>query len=95
MDNAAYHVEGENTVLENWLWTRHGIFLLLLPPRCPELNPTEQVWKMLVLRLKTYPLYFIHQVNAHGTVVAACEILTHLTHAEVVGMYKHCGIIVD
>ena len=48
LDNAAYHVGGENIVLKNWLWTTHGIFLLLLPPRCPELNPTKQVWKMLV-----------------------------------------------
>ena len=82
-------------MLENWLWTRHGIFLLLLPPRCPELDPTEQVWKMLVHRLKTYPLYLIRQVNAHGTDVTACEILTRLAHAEVFEMYKHYGIIVD
>ena len=34
LDNAAYHCGGENSVLEDWRWSRHRIFLLLLPPRC-------------------------------------------------------------
>ena len=37
LDNAKIHVGGENTVLEDWLWTNFGVFALFLPPRSPEL----------------------------------------------------------
>ena len=54
LDNASYHCGGENSILEYWLWSRHRIFLLFLPPRCPELNPIELIWNMLVQTLKNY-----------------------------------------
>lgn len=93
LDNARYHTGGENTVLHNWLWTRHGVFLLFLPARCPELNPIEQVWKLLVRRLKYFPLGMVRELQSHGVVIATSAILEEVTHEEVVGMYKHSGLI--
>ena len=93
LDNAAYHKGGENTVLESWLWSRHGIFLLWLPPRCPELNPIEQVWKVLVSRLKKCPLTLVRQIGRHAAAIVASCILAGLTHGEVVGMYRHSGLV--
>jgi hypothetical protein len=35
------HIGQENTVLEEWLWVNFEIYVLLLPPRSPKLNPIE------------------------------------------------------
>lgn len=94
LDNAAYHTGGENTVLENWLWTRHGIFLLFLPARCPELNPVEQVWKTLVRRMKKFPLDLVDGMQ-HKPAIAAYLILALVDRRDLVSMYRHSGLLVD
>ena len=47
LDNVANHSGKENTVLEDWLWKRHRVFVLFLPARAPEWNPIELVWSCL------------------------------------------------
>jgi hypothetical protein len=43
LDNASTHGKGDNTYLEEWLWKSFGIFVLFLPTRTLEWNPTELV----------------------------------------------------
>lgn len=81
-------------MLENWLWTRHGIFLLFLPARCPELNPVEQVWKTLVRRMKKFPLDLVDGMQ-HKPAIAAYLILALVDRRDLVSMYRHSGLLVD
>ena len=92
LDNAAYHTGGENSVLEDFLWTNHGIFLIFLPPRCPEFNPIEIVWLTLVQRLKNFPLGLIRSVGADGVAIAAHFVLLGITHEEVAKFFLHAGV---
>ncbi len=52
LDNASIHNGGSNSNLEEWLYDTFGVLLLFLPARSPELNPIEQVWKILVNKLQ-------------------------------------------
>jgi len=92
LDNAAIHIGGENTVLEEWLWSNFEIFLLLLPPRSPEWNPIELVWGTMVVRLKHVPLYVLEEIGSHATAVESNRILSEITHDEVRRFYKKCKI---
>jgi transposase len=92
LDNAAIHIGGENTVLEEWLWSNFEIFLLLLPPRSPEWNPIELVWGTMVVRLKHVPLYVLEEIGSHATAVESNRILSEITHDEVRRFYKKCNI---
>ena len=76
LDNATIHNGGENSVLEDWLWDNFGICLLLLPARSPELNPIEQVWKLLVQKMKKVPLNVMREAGADASAQAASVILS-------------------
>ncbi|KAL7546455.1 hypothetical protein ACHAWF_009789 [Thalassiosira exigua] len=91
--NAAYHCGGENSILEYWLWSRHGVFLLFLPPCCPELNPIELVWNTMVKRMKRIPPTIVSHISAHAAVIAAHCVLADVTHEDVLKMYKHSGVV--
>ena len=93
LDNATVHNGGENSVLQDYLWERHGIFLLFLPARAPEWNPMEQVWKCMVQRLKKLPLSMCRRAGEHFTAHAAISILSGITHAEVFQFYVGSGLI--
>jgi len=45
IDNAGFHSTKNITIPDN-------IFLLRIPPYCPELNPCEQVWQFIKTRYK-------------------------------------------
>ena len=93
LDNTTVHNGGENSVLQDYLWERHGIFLLFLPARAPEWNPMEQVWKSMVQRLKKLPLNMCRRAGEHFTAHAAISILSGITHAEVFQFYVGSGLI--
>ena len=93
LDNAAIHNGGENSILEEWLWDKFGIYLLFLPARSPELNPIEQVWKILVQRMKKLPLNVMREYGADASAHAAGVVLSSITHRDVVGCYKHCNYL--
>ena len=93
LDNATIHNGGENSVLEDWLWDNFGICLLFLPARSPELNPIEQVWKLLVQKMKKVPLNVMREAGADASAQAASVILSSMTHCDVAGCYKHCNYL--
>ena len=95
LDNAPMHLGGENVDLEEFLWVHHRIWLLTLPTRTPEWNPIEQVWKVLVRRIKKVPMGVLRGINNHAPAHAAADILSKITHSEVRNMYRHCGINVN
>ena len=91
MDNAANHTGKENTVLEDWLWNSHRIFALFLPARAPEWNPIELVWGCLEARLQNYDIKRIKE-KKDRVVYASVNILSEITHEEVVSFYKKSGV---
>ena len=92
LDNAAIHTGGGNSGLGDWLWEDHRILLLLLPARTPEWNPIEMVWNILVQRLRTFSLELSMVRGQHSLVKAAQIILDNVTHAEVDGCFRKCGL---
>jgi DDE superfamily endonuclease len=94
LDNAKYHVHGENSTLMEFLWSgRHpvtgeqlGILLILLPARTPEFNPIERAWHLLVKELKRVPLNVPRSHN-HAVVVAALNIINNFSHDDMRKLY--------
>ena len=93
LDNASIHAHGANTHLEEWLWVNFGIFVLFLPTRTPEWNPTELVWRMLVQRLKYYPISTVRKFHSDAAAHAADNILSKITHRKIAGMYAKCELL--
>ncbi len=93
LDNASIHNGGDNSILEDWLWETFGVLLVFLPARSPELNPIEQVWKILVNKLQRVPLSVMRSAGSHACAHAASEILATITHEEVEGCYRHCDYL--
>lgn len=91
LDNAAIHLYRESQGLSDLL-ERHGITLLCLPTRVPELNPIELVWNTLTQRLHTFVL---GNAGGRNRIVDATEqILSSIGHEEVARYYAHCGYMV-
>ena len=84
MDNAANHTGKENTVIEDWLWEGHSLFL---PARVPEWNPVKILWNCLTQRLKHYDWEHLH--GSYCVVCAAIYILDCISHGEVERFYEH------
>ena len=53
---------------------------MFLPASSPELNPIEQVWKILVNKLQRVPLGVKRSAGSHACAHAAIEILSTITH---------------
>ena len=70
MDRAGWHIAGELDMPEN-------ITPILLPPRSPELNPTENVWQYL---RQTYLSNRVFE-NYDAILDAACEAWNRLIDA--------------
>ncbi|KAL7543505.1 hypothetical protein ACHAXR_013180, partial [Thalassiosira sp. AJA248-18] len=92
LDRAAIHTGGENRILEDWLWDNFRIFVLLLPARTPEWNPIELVWNILVQRLQIFSLDLANSFGKHSLVVASQSILDSITHDDVEGCFRKCGV---
>ena len=96
LDNAAIHTGGENSILEDYLWRTYGIFLLFLPPRAPEWNPTELVWRELTNNMKKVSLAALR--STHGPHIAAhiaIHYLSTIPREKVVSFYKQSQVIDD
>ena len=65
IDNAGFHSTKNITVPDN-------IYLLRIPPYCPELNPCEQVWQYIKARFKNQTFQNINDLKQwlYKTVVA-------------------------
>ena len=92
LDNASIHAQGNNTHLKEWLWVNFGISVLFLPTRTPEWNPTELVWRMLIQRLKYYPISTVRNFCSDAAAHAADDILSKITHHKIAGMYANCKL---
>ena len=93
LDNASIHNGGDNSNLEEWLYDTVGVLLVFLPARSPELNPIEQVWRILVNKLQRVPLGVMRSAGSHACAHAAIEILSTMTHEEVEGCYRYCNYL--
>jgi hypothetical protein len=81
IDNAQYHIGKENKALEDYLWETYGVFVLLLPPRCPEWNPIELVWNILTQRLRSCNLELAKvKYGSNASANMAVEILNAISH---------------
>ena len=53
VDNCTIHMGGKNKSLQSVLLRECGTLMIPLPPYCPELNPTELVFRTLIKRLRS------------------------------------------
>ena len=93
LDNAVYHTGGGNTVLESWMWEEYGFFILFLPARMPEWNPTELAWRALVQGLKKNPLSILCKMGTYSPVHAAHYVMSDFTHDQMRSFYKLCKVL--
>ena len=89
LDNAAIHFQGDNAGIEDGLWEDHGIAVLSLPTRSPELNPIELVWRSLTMKLRSIRV----RSGSHQTAKAAARILANMSHNSIKSTYRECGYI--
>lgn len=91
MDNAAIHTGGAASALVDLLYEDHGISVLLLPTRSPELNPIEQMWHLLRERLTAVCTLTKNHGNdpPHHAAQLAGRIMSAFTHADVYACYYH------
>jgi transposase len=81
IDNAQYHIGRENKAIEDYLWETYGVFVLLLPPRCPEWNPIELVWNILTQRLRSCDIELAkYKYGSNASANMAVDILNGITH---------------
>lgn len=67
----------------------HGIAIIPLPTRSPELNPMERVWRSLTMKIRSIRV----NSGSHSTAKAAHQILIDMTHRSVEATYRECGYI--
>jgi transposase len=90
MDNATIHMFKENEVLEEYLWEAHGIFMLTLPTRSPEMNPIELLWNTLVMRMKRF---FVEHQDGLPIWQIATRVMDSFNHTDVFRAFRKCGYI--
>ena len=90
-DNAKIHASGYCEDLANILWDEFNILWLPLPPYVPELNPTEEVFRTTVVRLRSMSCRMQVKSVPELTGVAA-HVLNGITRDNVAGYYKNSGI---
>ena len=86
LDNCTVHTKGDNLGLTQALWDLHKICLILLPPYTPELNPTELVFRTLVMRLIAENRRY-NCLNAEVFVDAINKTLAKIGLEEIEGYY--------
>jgi hypothetical protein len=90
MDNATIHMFKENEVLEEYLWEEHGIFMLTLPTRSPEMNPIELLWNTLVKRMQRF---FVEHQDGLPIWQMATRVMNSFSHRDVFRAFRKCGYI--
>jgi transposase len=93
LDNAAIHRYRESTTLGDYLWYEHGILITFIPTRAPELNPIEQMWNILMQRLKNVALLGPGQNHSHQAATAAAMVMNECTHLDVQACYISSGYL--
>lgn len=85
------HFHGEAEELENLLWEAQGpdgmpmnILLLLLPARCPELNPIELIFHIVKRRMRNYP-------RGLGVLGTAVQATLSIDTVLILKTMIHCG----
>lgn len=93
LDNCIVHRGKENTVLEEWLWEDHQIYIVWLPARTPEWNPIELLWNCLAERLKHMSSEELVEIPGNNRVVkAAVRVLEGMTHKNIFSFYEKSGV---
>ena len=96
LDNAAIHVGGHATNLQEILWQTKvddkplNVLVLFLPTRSPELNPIELIFHILAKRLRSCK-YKSTKIDGQAVVNRTSKILDDLEYEIVLKCYIHCG----
>ena len=94
VDNAAIHVGSANTDLRNSLFEEYKIILILLPTRCPELNPIKLVWNGMVQKMKRMYFDALMAAGPYPIARAAAYGIKEFTHHDIAKLYRHQGYLV-
>ena len=96
MDNAAIHVGGEASIIEDLLWNTIidgrplQILTVFLPTRAPELNPIELVFHVLARRIRSFR-YQNAFLDDATVVTKTATVLDGISPDLILRMMCHCG----
>ena len=88
VDNCTIHNQAENTYLQEVLLMEQGILMITLPPYFAELNPTELVFRALLMCLQAICCNSSKNIDL---LKGVREVLANISLRAVKGMYKECG----
>ena len=98
MDNARIHTGGESTWLADLLWNFQmpdgqplNVLLVLLPPRCPELNPIELVFHIVARRIRSLRVRSGLGPCDREVVRYSSVVMDHISFETIAKCYVHCG----
>ena len=96
-DNATVHTRRECEHLREELYSYTGVYMLLLPPYHPELNPIELVFNLLTQRLRHSTARYVDYVNEQDRKILeiCCSVLNETTTDEIKQMYNSCGYLIN
>ena len=89
LDNCTVHAKGDNIGLKNALRELYNITLVMLPPYLPELNPTELVFRTLLMRLRSEQARY-KSLDAADFFDAIKNKLEQIKYEEVMSFYHQC-----
>ena len=89
VDNSTIHFHGENESIQDVLWNEHNILLVPLPPYHPELNPTELVFRTILVTLKSIRC----QIGNIDILKEVNDTLSDISYRSIKSFYKECGYL--
>ena len=89
VDNCSIHNKGDNIGLRNALKNLFQIELIMLPPYSPELNPTELVFRSLLMKLRAEKRRY-NCINAIDFKDAIEKVLMNMGLPEILSHYVEC-----
>ena len=88
VDNCTIHNQAENTYLQEVLLMEQGILMITLPPYFAELNPTELVFRALLMRLRAICCNSSKNIKL---LKGVRDVLNNISYRAVLSMYHECG----
>ena len=90
VDNCSIHCKGDNVGIQESLFRDHGILMITLPPYHPDYNPTEFVFRSLLVRIKSERARY-KSLNANNFLDAICIEMNDFNINDTLSFYNDCG----
>ena len=90
VNNCTIHMGGSNKSLQSVLLRECGILMIPLPPYCPELNPTELVFRTIITRLRSLSCK-CENSSEMDWLNEVRNILSEISYRDVKSFFRECG----